>query len=79
MRNICYVIDSLLAVIPGDNEMNDRLRKTLVENKNDALYTAPEAQWPFWYGVCKALNYWLPNPPTTDWQKDVLAIIKGEL
>jgi hypothetical protein len=75
-REILGTINLLLAVIPRDDIVWENLRFGIKTLFDENAYTAPELQ--DWKRLCVLLCNSLPYPPETDWQKDVLAIIKGE-
>jgi len=75
MREILGTINKIIAEIPDDDKWYD-LIFNLKQIWDVNAYTAPELQ--NWKRLCVLLDNSLPYPPETSWQKNILAIIRGD-
>ena len=71
MRNIVAVINKMLKEIPVTEA---GFRGELESIKTSAMYAAPETMGVMWRRAAESINYNMPYPPATDWQKKVGAI-----
>jgi hypothetical protein len=76
-RNLINVIDQLLLEIPNDQNWIP-LREQLIYNKNNAMYTAPEAMHEVWKQVGYSLNGFLPQTNLLPWQENIANIFANK-
>ncbi len=78
-RNLCEVIDQMLAIIP---KTETEFRDSLWDNRSSAEYISPETLGLRWKVAAETLEDFMPNeniPPANwqEWQRQVVDVWQG--